>query len=42
MEHNVDYDHEAFLGKEEADKFKALSPEESKAKLGYAYLKYNL
>ena len=34
-EHNLDYDHHAFLGKEEADKFKALAPEESKAKLGY-------
>ena len=34
MEHNLDYDHEAFLGKEEADKFKALSAEESKERLG--------
>lgn len=34
MEHNVDYDHDAFLGKEEAEKFKTLSPEESKERLG--------
>ncbi|CAF0758257.1 unnamed protein product [Brachionus calyciflorus] len=34
FEHNVDYDHEAFLGKEEAEKFKALTPEESKERLG--------
>lgn len=34
MEHNLDYDHDAFLGKEEAEKFKAMSPEESKKKLG--------
>jgi hypothetical protein len=33
MEHNPDYDHEAFLGKEEADKFKELTPEQSKEKL---------
>lgn len=35
MEHNTDYDHEAFLGKDEADKFKELTTEESKEKLGY-------
>jgi hypothetical protein len=34
FEHNVDYDHEAFLGKEEADKFKHFSTDESKEKLG--------
>lgn len=31
--HNQDYDHEAFLGKEEAHEFDSLSPEESKDKL---------
>lgn len=35
FEHNPDYDHEAFLGKDESDKFKQLTPEESKARLGY-------
>lgn len=34
FEHNVDYDHDAFLGKEEVEKFKRMSPEESKEKLG--------
>ncbi len=34
FEHNLDYDHEAFLGKEEADKFKTMTPEESRRKLG--------
>ncbi|XP_021377539.1 calumenin-B-like isoform X2 [Mizuhopecten yessoensis] len=33
-EHNEDYDHEAFLGKEEAQDFEDLSPEESKERLG--------
>lgn len=33
-EHNVDYDHEAFLGgDEQADEFDQLTPEESKARL---------
>ncbi|RWS30199.1 calumenin-like protein [Leptotrombidium deliense] len=32
-EHNVEYDHEAFLGKEEARTFDQLSPEESKKRL---------
>ena len=31
-EHNVEYDHEAFLG-DEANEFDDLSPEESKEKL---------
>ena len=31
-EHNLDYDHDAFLG-EEADEFNNLSPEESKERL---------
>lgn len=31
--HNTEYDHEAFLGEEEAKKFDQLSPEESKARL---------
>lgn len=34
FEHNLDYDHEAFIGKEEDDKFKRMSPEESKLRLG--------
>ncbi|XP_066926347.1 calumenin-like [Clytia hemisphaerica] len=33
-EHNPEYDHEAFLGKEEAREFEELSPEESKERLG--------
>merc|ERR1711936_452254 len=33
-EHNPEYDHEAFLGKDEAKAFDELSPEESKEKLG--------
>ncbi|GFY57945.1 calumenin-B [Trichonephila inaurata madagascariensis] len=32
--HNAQYDHEAFLGEEEARKFDELSPEESKERLG--------
>jgi Ca2+-binding EF-hand superfamily protein len=32
-EHNPDYDHEAFLGKEEAKTFDQLSPEESRSRL---------
>ena len=32
--HNPDYDHDAFLGEEEAKKFRNLSPAESKEKLG--------
>ena len=33
FEHNSDYDHEAFLDKDEIEKFKNMTPEESKAKL---------
>ncbi|XP_062592134.1 calumenin-B-like isoform X1 [Saccostrea cucullata] len=33
-EHNADYDHEAFLGKDEAKTFDQLTPEESKERLG--------
>lgn len=33
--HGHQYDHEAFLGKEEAKTFDQLTPEESKARLGY-------
>ncbi|KAK6191750.1 hypothetical protein SNE40_003354 [Patella caerulea] len=33
-EHNSDYDHEAFLGKEERQTFDQLSPEESRDRLG--------
>ena len=32
---NFDYDHEAFLGQEEAKTFDQLTPEESKERLGY-------
>ena len=33
--HGYQYDHEAFLGKEEAKTFDQLTPEESQARLGY-------
>lgn len=33
-EHNAQYDHEAFLGADEAKKFDELTPEESKRRLG--------
>lgn len=33
-EHNADYDHEAFMGREEAHEYEDLSPEESKERLG--------
>ena len=33
-EHNSEYDHEAFLGKQEAHLFDELTPEESKERLG--------
>lgn len=33
-DHNSIYDHEAFLGREEAEEFDGLSPEESKERLG--------
>ncbi|XP_038068256.1 calumenin-B-like isoform X2 [Patiria miniata] len=33
-EHNVDYDHDAFLGEEEAKTFQNLSPDESRKRLG--------
>lgn len=33
-EHNSQYDHEAFLGKDEAKTFDQLSPEESQRRLG--------
>ena len=33
-EHNPEYDHEAFLGKEESKNFDDLTPEESKERLG--------
>lgn len=32
-EHNPEYDHEAFLGKEEAEEFQHLTPEESRRRL---------
>lgn len=32
--HNSEYDHEAFLGADEAKEFNQLTPEESKARLG--------
>lgn len=34
-EENFEYDHEAFLGQEEAKTFDQLTPEESKERLGY-------
>lgn len=34
-EHNPDYDHEAFLGEDEARTFDQLTPEESKERLRY-------
>ena len=34
-EHNEDYDHEAFLGREDASEFDNLPPEEAKRRLGY-------
>lgn len=33
-EHNIEYDHDAFLGKEEAKSFDQLSPDESRLRLG--------
>jgi len=33
-EHNPEYDHEAFLGKDEASEFEKLPPEEAKRRLG--------
>lgn len=33
-DHNPDYDHEAFLGKEEAERFDQLPPQEAKRRLG--------
>lgn len=33
-EHNSQYDHEAFLGKDEAKTFDQLTPEESQRRLG--------
>ena len=32
-EHNSNYDHDAFLGSEEAKKFQALTPEQSRERL---------
>ena len=32
-EHNPEYDHEAFLGKEDAEEFQHLKPEESRRRL---------
>lgn len=32
-EHNMEYDHEAFLGKEEAERFDQLTPAEAKERL---------
>ncbi|ESO00643.1 hypothetical protein HELRODRAFT_175621 [Helobdella robusta] len=36
-EHNAEYDHDAFLGEEEADEFDDLTPEESKEKLAILF-----
>jgi len=38
-EHNPEYDHEAFLGKEEAKTFDELTPDQSKEKLGKLFVK---
>jgi len=38
-EHNSEYDHEAFLGKDEAKVYDELTPEESKEKLGKLFYK---
>lgn len=35
---NFDYDHDAFLGAEDAKTFDQLTPEESKERLGYDHL----
>ena len=35
--HNIEYDHEAFLGKEDARRFEELTPEESKERLGLVF-----
>jgi Ca2+-binding EF-hand superfamily protein len=37
QEHNSDYDHEAFLGKDDTREFDQLTPDESKSKLGIIY-----
>ena len=34
-EHNADYDHEAFLGKEQAERFDQLEHAEAQRRLGY-------
>jgi len=33
-EHNSDYDHEAFLGKEDVKEFEQMTPEDSRKQLG--------
>ena len=33
-DHNADYDHDAFLGEEDAKTFESLTPEESRERLG--------
>ena len=33
-EHNSDYDHEAFLGKDDVKEFEHMTPEDSKKQLG--------
>lgn len=35
--HNKQFDHEAFLGEDQAKTFDQLSPEESKRRLGYVH-----
>lgn len=42
LEHNDEYDHEAFLGKKEADKFKELTEEESLKQLGIIFDKIDV
>jgi len=35
VEHNAEYDHDAFVGREEAKAFDELTPEESQKRLAY-------
>jgi len=41
-EHNPEFDHEAFLGKDEAETYDKLSPDESKEKLGKLFHKVDV
>jgi len=37
-EHNAEYDHEAFVGREEAQSFDDMTPEESQKRLGLVFV----